>query len=152
MLFLFPVRLLLCLSFMKTILPLFDLLVSLNLQGQVKFEKDEWNKLLAKAGKEKRLVFVDAYTDWCGWCKVMDRNTFSDSTVGVYMGQHFVSTKIEMEKEEIGRSLASQHGVHGYPSFLIFDSTGKLLYRMEGYLDPKNFMAQLKEIMTRINP
>ena len=104
-------------------------------------------ELEQKMKKEPRLVLIDFYTDWCGWCKVMDRKTFSDAEVGTYMDKHFVSTKIEMEKEETGRMLAKKHGVNLYPTFLILDSKGNLLLRMEGFQGPASFLKTLEDFI-----
>ena len=46
----------------------------------IKFEKDNWENTLAKAKVENKIVFVDAYTTWCGPCKKMDAKTFPDNT------------------------------------------------------------------------
>ena len=44
-------------------------------------------------------MIIDLYTDWCGWCKVMDRNTFTDSNVISHINENFVAIKFDAEYE-----------------------------------------------------
>src|SRR5690349_18588878 len=53
----------------------------------------------AKAKKEHKILLVDVYTDWCGYCKVMDRETYTNDTVIRTLKQHFVTVKLNPEKE-----------------------------------------------------
>lgn len=55
---------------------------------------------MKKAEKEKRPIFIDVYTDWCGWCKVMDRETFSDPTVAQLLNEKFYPVKFNGEQKE----------------------------------------------------
>jgi thioredoxin-related protein len=55
---------------------------------------------IKKAEKEKRPIFVDVYTDWCGWCKVMDRETFSDPKVAQLLNEKFYPVKFNGEQKE----------------------------------------------------
>lgn len=57
----------------------------------------EWNEGYEKAVKEGKIVLVDAYTDWCGWCKRMDRDTYSKEEVIKKINQHFVPIKFNPE-------------------------------------------------------
>lgn len=112
--------------------------------GQVHFQEDGFSDLLHQAGEQEKLVFVDAYTDWCGWCKKMDQDTFSDSAVGAYMNDRFVSTKFNME-EGFGMKMAMRHRVSQYPHYLVFDAEGNLLTRLSGYLSPPTFIDRVEE-------
>jgi thioredoxin-related protein len=49
---------------------------------------------------EKRKIFIDVYTDWCGWCKVMDKNTFSDPAVAKLLNEKFYAVKLNAEQRE----------------------------------------------------
>lgn len=53
-----------------------------------------------KSKKEKRLIFIDVYTDWCGWCKVMDKNTFSVPEVAKILNEKFWPVKLNAEQRE----------------------------------------------------
>jgi thioredoxin-related protein len=67
--------------------------------------KDKINWItLAEAEKafktEKKTVLIDLYTDWCGWCKVMDQKTYSDPEVVRYINEHFLAVKLDAETRE----------------------------------------------------
>ena len=109
----------------------------------VKFYDGTWDQTLQQAHNTGKFIYVDAYTDWCGWCKRMDSDTFSDTTVGAYMNEHFVSVQLNMEKGE-GLQLAKKYSVREYPTSLIFNSSGRLVYRTAGYMPPGNFLAMLR--------
>ncbi|WP_276132800.1 thioredoxin family protein [Polluticoccus soli] len=59
-----------------------------------------WTEAQAKMKKQPKKVWVDVYTDWCGWCKVMDKKTFSDPQVIKYMNENFYSIKFNSEKDD----------------------------------------------------
>lgn len=119
-------------------------------QAQVDFVDADFISVVEKAKSTNKLVMVDAYTDWCGWCKVMDRETFSDSLVGVFVNERLVSTKVNME-EGFGLDLAMKYRVSFYPQYLFFDGDGQLIGRLGGYIESAPFIAQLTEIITPDN-
>ncbi len=57
-----------------------------------------FEQALEKAKTEKRPIFIDVYTDWCGWCKVMDKNTFSDPQVSKLLNEKFYAVKFNAEQ------------------------------------------------------
>jgi uncharacterized protein YyaL (SSP411 family) len=66
-------------------------------------EKINWISLSAaeKSFKtERKTVLIDLYTDWCGWCKVMDKKTYSDPEVVKYVNEHFLPVKLDAETRE----------------------------------------------------
>lgn len=64
--------------------------------GPVKWMTFE--EAIEKSKTEKRLVFIDVYTDWCGWCKVMDKNTFSEPAVAKILNEKFYPVKFNAEQ------------------------------------------------------
>ena len=50
-----------------------------------------------KAGRKGKKIFVDIYTDWCGWCKKMDKETFQVPKIAAYLNQHFYPVKFNAE-------------------------------------------------------
>jgi thioredoxin-related protein len=63
----------------------------------------EWitfEEAVEKSKTEKRKIFIDVYTDWCGWCKVMDKETFSDPKVAALLGGKFYAVKFNAEQKE----------------------------------------------------
>jgi thioredoxin-related protein len=67
-------------------------------EGTVKWISFE--EAIKKSKTEKRPVFIDVYTDWCGWCKVMDKNTFNDPQVAKLLNEKFYAVKFDAEQKE----------------------------------------------------
>lgn len=55
---------------------------------------------IEKSKTEKRKIFVDVYTDWCGWCKRMDSTTFVDPSVARYLNEHYYAVKFNAEQQQ----------------------------------------------------
>ena len=105
----------------------------------IQFQNASWEEILKKASDEKKIIFVDAYAVWCGPCKMMDKNVFSDPEVGEYFNKNFINAKIDMEKGE-GISLAQRYEVRAYPTFLFVNGEGDLVHRAVGYLASDDFI------------
>lgn len=111
----------------------FTFLLGNNTYSQgIQFNKGEWKEILAKAKKENKLVFVDAYATWCGPCKMMERDVFSQKEAGDYFNTKFVNAKVDMEKGE-GITLARDFGVMAYPTLIFVNSSGEVVHRAVGY-------------------
>jgi len=82
-------------------------------------------KALAK--KEHKFLIVDGFTDWCGWCKFMDKNIYPQKEVGDFFNANFIFLEINMEQGE-GKDVARQYRLNEYPSFLFFDSLGSFVH------------------------
>lgn len=106
----------------------------------IQFEHTGWADILSKARTENKPVFLDAYTAWCGPCKLMVKNTFSDTAVAAMYNSRFINVKIDMEKGE-GPDLAAQYGIDLYPTLLFVNGEGQVLHRAAGYHDPADFIA-----------
>lgn len=107
------------------------------------FETTTFAEIKAKAKKENKLIFIDAYTSWCGPCKWMAANVFTNDTVADYFNAKFINAKFDMEKGE-GVDIAKLYEVHCYPNLLFIDGDGKLIHRGAGGLSVKKF-TQLAE-------
>lgn len=118
---------------MKTfILSLGMFMIVSGAMAQEKTEGINWvdiNHAFEQAAKSGKVVLVDLYTDWCGWCKKMDKTTYADSGVVAYMNEHVLASKLNPEKEgEVKfegetftpREFASGLKVTGYPTTVIF--------------------------------
>lgn len=105
-----------------------------------------WNQALEMARKANKPIFLDAYTDWCGWCKVMDKETFSDPTVAAFMNANFVNVKMEMETGE-GIDVAMKNRITVFPTFKVFAVDGTPTYTVMGYQAPTEWLKTL-ELMT----
>lgn len=105
-----------------------------------------WNQALEMAKKANKPIFLDAYTDWCGWCKVMDKETFSDPKVAAFMNANFVNVKMEMETGE-GIDVAMKNRITVFPTFKVFAVDGTPTYSVMGYQAPTDWLKTL-ELMT----
>jgi len=118
---------------------------------------------VAAVQKTKKKMFVDVYTDWCGWCKKIDASTFQDPDVVKYMNDHFVAVKLDAEQDkeilfngytykllpstrkgthELALSLLK--GNASYPSFVFMDQDLKRIRISPGFKQAPQFLNELK--------
>jgi thioredoxin-related protein len=57
-----------------------------------------FEEAVEKSKTEKRKIFIDVYTDWCGWCKVMDKNTFTDPQIAKLLNEKYYPVKFDAEQ------------------------------------------------------
>lgn len=117
-------------------LPLF----SLGQKNGIAFQQGNWSQLLAKAKTEKKIIFLDAYATWCGPCKKMASDVFTNEEVGNFFNRNFINAKIDMEAGE-GLTIASRYKVVAYPTFLFINGDGKLLHKALGYKEAASFLS-----------
>ena len=128
---------------MKHLFVLFfsTLLIGLAAQNkEIVFETGNFASILEKAKKENKYVFIDAYTEWCGPCKMMARETFKTDTIANYFNKNFINYKMDMEKGE-GIDFSKKYEVNCYPNLLLLDGSGKPVHRGAGYLKAKEFLV-----------
>jgi thioredoxin-related protein len=108
---------------------------------------------LKQAAKAKKPIIVDFYTDWCGFCKKMDKMTYADSTVSKYLKEHFVMVKVNGESKDpltlptgsmTGRELTRSFSVTGYPTTWFLDPTGQRIDKLVGYVGPDKLIIVLR--------
>lgn len=110
-------------------------------QEGISFQHDKsWSDILAMAKEADKLVFVDAYTTWCGPCKKMTREVFPQESVGNYYNANFINVKMDMEKGE-GIGLAQEYQVRAFPTLLFINGDGALVHRIAGYMPADEFIA-----------
>lgn len=117
----------------------------------IEFEHGTVAEVLKKAKKQKKLVFIDAYTDWCGPCKWMAANVFVDEKVGEVFNKHFINYKLDMEKGE-GPDFAKKYEVRAYPTLLFIDGDGNLVHKQVGGANAENFIAVGEDVADGIEP
>jgi len=96
------------------------------------------------ASSTGRPVMVDVYTDWCTYCKKMDRETFSDQGVEE-LADYFVPLKVNGDDHG---DFVSRYGIRGYPTVLFLDENGDELHRVEGYTKPSQFQTAMKTALS----
>ena len=108
--------------------------------GGIKFHKGDWASALEAAQAQDKLIFMDCYTTWCGPCKSMAKNVFTNEKVGQYFNKNFINVKMDMEKGE-GRKLAQQYKVRAYPTLLFVDGSGKIVHQGKGAQPADRFIS-----------
>jgi thioredoxin-related protein len=110
------------------------------------------------AAKQQKHLVVDIYTTWCGWCKVMDRQTYGDPQVSAYLTENFVLAKVNGEssakmhwkgRELTERQFAKEVGVKGYPATYFMKPDAELLGGVAGYIKSPDFMMYARYVSTR---
>lgn len=117
-------------------------------QAQVRFETKTTDAVREMAVRSGKLVFIDLYADWCPPCRLMERDVFSRSDVGEFMERYFVAAKYNTDKTT-GRELLKKYGSGSIPLYLIFDTEGDLLGRIQGAADADTFLDNLRQILAR---
>ncbi|MDE5611087.1 MAG: thioredoxin family protein, partial [Odoribacter sp.] len=94
----------------------------------VNFREVSYAEALELAAKERKMVFIDFYTAWCGPCKQMSKEVFPQREVGDFFNRKFVSLKVDAEKGE-GKELAVKYKLRAYPTFVVLNAGGEEVYR-----------------------
>jgi thiol-disulfide isomerase/thioredoxin len=98
----------------------------------IQFTQQNWNQVIIQAAKEDKIIFIDAYTDWCQPCKKMDKQVFPQKLVGDFYNKNFVNVKLDMEKG-MGEELKKKYDVFFFPTFLFLTADGTIVHRIAGY-------------------
>ncbi|MEQ8705138.1 MAG: DUF255 domain-containing protein [Phaeodactylibacter sp.] len=123
----------------------------------------ELSDALKQQRHQPKPIFIDLYTDWCRWCKVMDQKTFSDPEVTAYLEENFYPVKFNAEKAppiningktfqlvSTGRkslhslAYALMQGEISYPSYVILDDKQQTISRFKGFRDAQDFKVELE--------
>ena len=110
-----------------------------------------WQMIRDKAKSENKYIFLDVMASWCGPCKMMDKEVYSNDSVALFMNEKFISVKVQMDSsnadnDQVKSWYADAHlinqefHVQGYPSLLFFNPDGTLVYRKLGFQDPQTFL------------
>lgn len=117
-----------------------------------------FEEAVAKAKVHKKKIFIDVYTDWCGWCKVMDKKTFDDPHVAKLLNDEFYAVKFNAEQREdlqfsgytfkfveSGRSGYHQFAASlldnklSYPTVVFLDEEFRRIFPLPGYREAPEF-------------
>ncbi|PKD19724.1 thioredoxin [Salegentibacter salinarum] len=151
---------------MIRIITIIFLLVGINAQAQ-EIKWMSMNEALEAQKEEPKKIFMDAYTVWCGPCKMLDKNTFTNADVIEYVNEHYYPVKFNAEGEEeidfkgqifenpqydpekkkrrnSSHQLARALKITGYPSLVFFDEEANLIAPIPGYRTPQQLELYLK--------
>lgn len=120
----------------------------------------DWNEGYSLAIKKNKIVLVDAYTDWCGWCKKMDRDTYANPEVIKRLNKDFIAIKFNPEKQGIiydvdGQKFSpaemysqlSRGEKTGFPTTYVIITDKKQLFLQAGYMGPETFIEMLDNVL-----
>ena len=132
---------------MKIILTILMACLVLTTHAQVDFLKNTpFDEVLAKAQKENKIILLDAYTDWCGYCKKLDREVFAHKETGDWLNANFINYKINGEKGE-GPSIAKKYFIKGFPTIVFLEPSGKVRHRVVGYKPRQTFVKEAQKAL-----
>lgn len=114
-----------------------------------------WDEVKAKAKKENKYIFVDAYATWCKPCKEMEREIFPLNIVGTAINEQFIAVRLQMDttkkdNEEVqawyttAHNFLNEYKIIGYPTFLFFDPNGNIVHKGLGIYKADGFIELLK--------
>jgi thioredoxin-related protein len=115
----------------------------------------DWDAGMELARRSGRPVLVDVYTDWCGWCKRMDRDVYAKPEVREYLSSRFVTIKLDAEAPDPARyedrnytsiTLAERFKVTSYPTTIFLKSNGQHTINVPGYVPAERFLMVLRYI------
>lgn len=112
----------------------------------INFRQDDWQNVVSQAKAQKKLIFVDIYTTWCGPCKEMDKKTFTDISVGDKFNARFINYKVDAEKG-FGINLAKRYNVTSYPTCLFIDANENPVYKQEGLLRAPDLLKEADMVL-----
>ena len=116
----------------------------------INFDSPVWANALAKAKKEHKMIFIDAYTTWCRPCIQMAKDIFTLDTVADFYNKEFINLSMDMEKGD-GPALVKKYAVKAYPDFLFIDGDGNLIHRGGGYQEAKEFIQLGKDAVNEFH-
>lgn len=137
----------------------FAILMSFAAKAQDKIEWMKFEEAIAANAQNPKMLIVDVYTDWCGWCKKMDKETFTDPKVIAHINENFYAVKLNAEDTSrtfdfMGRTyneaqMAAAMRVNSYPNFVIIEPKLQNIAQLPGYRQPEEFVAGLNELINK---
>lgn len=118
----------------------------------IRFVSDmSWKEIQAKAKAEKKMIFLDCYTTWCGPCKIMDKQVYPLEDVGVFFNRNFICVKVQMDKtksdnEQVkswykdAKFIEKNYSISAFPTYLFLSSDAQPLHRAVGAYQPNKFL------------
>ncbi len=106
----------------------------------IEFFHGEWKSALEEAKKHDKLLFVDAYAQWCGPCKRMAKNVFTKAEVGDYYNTNFVNLKLDMETAD-GRTFGAKYPVSAFPTLFFLNGDGEIVKKVTGGQQVEQLLA-----------
>ncbi len=132
----------------SSLILLFCMNSSIQAQSGIEFFHGSFDEAIELAKKEHKIIFMDAYATWCGPCKRMAKEVFTQKEVGDFFNKHFINLKMDMEKGE-GPKLASKYKISAYPTLLFIDEEGEVVNLSKGALPADRLIALGKATLNK---
>ncbi|PTS95629.1 hypothetical protein DBR11_20845 [Pedobacter sp. HMWF019] len=118
---------------------------------------ENWQQLLTKAKAEHKNIFIDAYATWCGPCKKMDAEVYTDQKIGALMNTNYIAVKVQFDQSKNDNNqikswytdaehLMSTFHIDAFPTLLFLTPDGQLIYKDLGYKDVNQFANLIKDV------
>ncbi len=118
------------------------------LNDKVHFIEDNWKEALKQAAAQHKYIFVDAYATWCGPCKMLKNQTFTNPKAAEFYNKNFINLSMDMEKG-MGPQLASEWGITAYPTLIVFNSKGKPVSGTMGFMPATDLIKFGQDALTK---
>ncbi len=104
-----------------------------------------------EAAREDKLVFVDAYADWCLPCRQMAKSVFTQAEVGRYFNEHFINLQVNTDKGE-GIPFSRRYNITLLPTLLFLDPSGQVVYSAQGFKNPSDLLRLAEKAVSLYKP
>jgi len=109
--------------------------------------EDDWDTAFAKARSQDKVVLASFEAEWCVWCRRLETTTYRDTKVASVLDASVVPVSLDVDGN--GRELSDTYAVDGLPTVVVFDSEGRELGRIDGYMPPGSFLERLEAILAQ---
>jgi thiol-disulfide isomerase/thioredoxin len=124
--------------------------ISTSMAQGIEFFHGTFQEALAKAKAEDKLIFMDAYAEWCGPCKRMAATAFVDVQVGDFFNENFICLKMDMEKGE-GPDIGARYPVSAYPTLFFIHPTGEKVHQKVGGLTAGQLLEEARTALGKMD-
>ncbi len=113
----------------------------------IEFHEGDLQSAKQRAKNERKLIFLDFYADWCGPCKLIEKEVFTDPNFYTYINENFIPVKIYGDDlEQGGFDYANKMKVEEWPTLMILNTKGQEMGRVSGYNTAYTYLLELKRI------
>ncbi len=133
------------------IIYLFCVTVVFQVQAQgIDFFDGTWQEALTKAENQEKIIFVDAFAQWCGPCKRMAKTVFPNAEVGKFFNSNFINLKLDMERGE-GLKFRQKYPVSAFPTLFFIDGKGEIVLQVRGARQVEGFIELGKQALSKVD-